>query len=75
MVIRACTESLSKKGIQKKILLEFPIPWTHIYLTEGRNFKTFWKQNYVTGLNSCYLFNVEHGTEHDIDSAYGVCMH
>ena len=24
---------------------------------------------------ACLLKNVEHGTEHDIDSAYGVCMH
>ena len=44
-------------------------------LTERRYFKTFWKKNYAIGLNSCYLINVEHGTEHDIDSAYGVCMH
>ena len=26
-------------------------------------------------LIGCYLLNFEHGTEHDIDSAYGVCMH
>ena len=44
-------------------------------LTERRNFKTFWKENYAIGLNSCYLFNVEHGTEHDIDSAYRAILH
>ena len=44
-------------------------------LTERRNFKTFWKENYAVGLDSCYVFNLEHRTEHDIDSAYGVCMH
>ena len=44
-------------------------------ITGRRNFKTLLKENYTVGLNSCYLFNVEHGTEHDIDSAYGVCMH
>ena len=35
----------------------------------------FWKENNVIGLNSCYLFNVEHGTEHDIDIAYGAILH
>ena len=44
-------------------------------LTERRNFKTFWTENNVIGLNSCYLFNVEHGTEHDIDIAYGAILH
>ena len=44
-------------------------------LTERRNFKTFWKENYAVGLDSCYVFNLEHRTEHDIDSAYGACMH
>ena len=44
-------------------------------LTEKRNFKTFWRENYATALDSCYLVNVENKTEHDIDSAYGVCMH
>ena len=36
--------------------------------TERRNFKTFWKENYAIGLDNCYFFNVEHGTEHDIDN-------
>ena len=44
-------------------------------LTERRNSETIWKENYTIGLKSCYLFNVEHGSEHDIDRAYGVCMH
>ena len=44
-------------------------------LTEGRTFKTFLKENDAISLDSCYLFtknNVEHGFEHDTDSAYGV---
>ena len=47
-------------------------------LTEGRNFKIFWKEKYAIALDGCCLFtkkNVEHGIEHDTDSAYGVCKH
>ena len=44
-------------------------------LKERRNFKTFWKENYVIGLDSFYLFNLEHRTERDFDGAYRVCMH
>ena len=33
------------------------------------------QENHAIGLNSCYLFNLERETEHDIDSANGVCMH
>ena len=47
-------------------------------LTEGRNFQIFWKENYAIALDGCCLLtkkNVEHGIEHDIDSAYGVCKH
>ena len=33
------------------------------------------QENYVIGSDSCYWFNLEHPTEHDIDIAYGVCMH
>ena len=44
-------------------------------LTEKRNFKTFWNENSEIGLDSCYLLNVEHGTENDIGRAYEVCMH
>ena len=48
-------------------------------LTEGRNFKTFMKENYAIALDSCYLLiyykYVEHGIERDIDSAYRVCIH
>ena len=55
----------------------------HIYLQkEGISvsiyvhFKHSGKQeNYAIGLESCYSFNLEYGTEHDIDSAYGVCIH
>ena len=49
--------------------------YEHYILTERRNFKTFWKENLAISLDSCYLFNVENGTEHDVDSAYGVCIH
>ena len=49
--------------------------YEHYILTERRNFKTFWKENWEISLDSCYLFNVENGTEHDVDSAYGVCIH
>ena len=49
---------------------------TYMYiLTERRNFKTFQKENYAIGLESCYLFNLEYGTEQDINSTYAVCMH
>ena len=50
-------------------------------LTEGRNINTFlkktlkekmyWKKIVVTYL----LKDVEHGIEHDVDSAYGACIH
>ena len=33
------------------------------------------QENFANGLDSCYSFNLEHGTEHEIDRAYGVCMH
>ena len=82
--------SANQAGIKKKLFTRISnsfSPWvlsscvlvifidmnTYI-LTWRRNFKTFWKQNDATGLDSCYLFDVEHGTEHDLDSAYGVCM-
>ena len=38
-------------------------------LSEKRNFKTFCKEDCAIDLDSCYLLNVEHGTEHDIDRA------
>ena len=75
MLMRPCTKSLIKQGIQKKLFTRISHCLnTHIH-TERRNFKTFREENYTIGLNSCYLLNFEHGTEHDIDSAYGVCMH
>ena len=33
------------------------------------------QENFAIGLDSCYLFNLDHGTEHEIDRAYGVCMY
>ena len=54
--------------------LEITFVWTNgLYrymtytLTEGRNFKTFMKENYAIALDSCWTWNV--------DSAYGVCIH
>ena len=49
-------------------------------ITEVRNIKTFLKENYAIALDSCYLLiycykYVEHGIEHDIGSAYRVCIH
>ena len=70
MVMCAYTKSLSKQGIHKKLCTRiFNCLNTYIH-TERRNFKTFRKENYTIGLNRCYLLNFEHGTEHDIDSAY-----
>ena len=43
-------------------------------LTEGRNFKTFLKENESVALDSCYFF-IEHGIENDADSTYWVCIH
>ena len=47
--------------------------------TECRNFKTFLKEHYAVVLNSCYtryvLKNVGYGIEHDVNSAYGVCIY
>ena len=50
--------------------------YEHIILRKEGIPKHSWKQeNFANGLDSCYLFNLEHGTEHEIDRAYGVCMH
>ena len=67
----------ANKAYRKNCLLEFPIAWTHIYIQKEGISKHFGKVWTVVtfGLNSGYLLNFEHGTEHDIDSAYGVCMH
>ena len=43
-------------------------------LTEGRIFKEFLKEHYAVALESCYMY-IEHGIEHDADSAYAVCIH
>ena len=73
---------------QKSFISEFPILsilrlhlWElvvfigidlHI-LIEISNFKTLLKENYAVALNSRYLFTKKM-FEHDIDSAYGVCI-
>ena len=60
--------------IPSSVLVTF-VDMNMYILTERGNFKTFWKaKNYAIGLDSCYLFNLKHGTEHDIVNAYGVCM-
>ena len=43
--------------------------------TEGISKYSGKQENYAIGLNCCYLFNLEHETEHDIDGANGFCMH
>ena len=47
-------------------------------LTEGRNFKTFLKENYAIALDSCYLLiyckYVEYRIEHDIDSVIDIAL-
>ena len=43
--------------------------------TEGISKYSGKQENYAIGLNSCYLFNLEHETEHIIDGANGFCMH
>ena len=40
---------------------------------ENRNFKALLKENYAIAIGSCYLFT-KRMFEHDIDSAYGVCI-
>ena len=50
--------------------------YEHIILRkEGISKHSGKQENFAIGLDSCYLFNLEHGTEHEIDRAYGVCMH
>ena len=70
------TKSLSKLGMQKKLFTRISSRLNTYIHRERRDFKPFRKENYTIGLSSCYLLNFEHGTdEHNIDSAYGVCMH
>ena len=73
--MRTCAKSLSKQGIQKKLFTRISNCLNTYIHTERRNFKTFRKENYTIGLIGCYLLIFEHGTEHAIDRAYGVCMH
>ena len=48
----------------------------HIILHKEGISKYSWiKETFENGLDSCYLFNLEHGTEHEIDRAYAICMH
>ena len=50
--------------------------YEHIILQkEGISKHSGKQENFAIGLDSCYLFNLEHGAEHEIDSAYGICMH
>ena len=81
----------SPQSIQKNYVLEFLILsalklcscgvmvfiYMNTYLViEGRNIKTFLKENYhcFGQLLLIYKKNVEHGIVHDIDSAHGVCI-
>ena len=82
MVVHTCTKNLNiqrhtkKKSLQESLIL-LPLVITFLIfidmdvhiITPESTFGTFWKENYTIGLDSCYLFNVAHGTEHDIDSA------
>ena len=45
------------------------------YIKEGISKQSGKQENYVIGLDSCYMFDLEHGTQQDIDSVYGFCMH
>ena len=95
-MVHACTKSLNetkkKFAPEFPILSAIKLPscglvifivtcCTYIHITEGRNVKIFWKENYAIALDSCnswtiYLKNAEHGTENDVDgSTYGVFMH
>ena len=49
--------------------------YEHIILCkEGISKHSGKQETFANGLDSCYLFNLEHGTEQDIDRAYGVCI-
>ena len=52
-------------------------PYFEIVLTESRNIKTFLKKSYAVALDSCWTFTKKmlHGLEHDVASAYGVCIY
>ena len=50
--------------------------YEHIILRkEGISKHSGKQENFANDLDSCYLFNLEHETEHEIDRAYEVCMH
>ena len=46
-----------------------------LYTYRKRELQNILEKKFAVGCDSCYLFNVEHGTEQYIDSSYGVCMH
>ena len=47
--------------------------YEHIILQkEGISKHSGKQENFAVGLDSYYLFNLEHGTEHEIDRAYGL---
>ena len=48
--------------------------YEHIYTYRKKEFQNILESKKI-GLDSCSLFNLKHGTEHDIDIAYRVCMH
>ena len=75
MVTAHVPKSSANKAYRKNCFTIISNSLNTYILTERRNFKRFWKENYAISLNSCSLFNVEYRTEHDIDSAYGVRMH
>ena len=37
------------------------------YIKEGISKQSGKQENYVIGLDSCYMFDLEHGTQQDID--------
>ena len=45
----------------------------HTY--KKKEFQNILERKLHNWFEQLYLFNVQHGTEHDIDSAYGVFMH
>ena len=50
-------KSKPSKAYKKSCVTEFPEYMNMYILTEGRNFKTFSKENYAIALHSFYLFN------------------
>ena len=59
---------------KKMFYLNFPF-FEHIYTYRKKELQNILEKKYTIGLNSCYLFNAEHGIENEMDSAYGAFMH